>query len=327
MSRYLSWKQLLAALAVGLAVTLATMDYADARRGGSFGSRGARTFQMPPATRTAPRPPAPVERTMTPRTQAEQPSPAQRQTGPQSQQPGLFGGGRGLIGGLLAGGLIGWLLGSGFGGASGFLTALLQVGIVALGALLLFRLFRGRQEPAYAGAGSGAGYRMPEARERVDLERPLARDAGSMLPSKPGMSEDEADEIGVTQDDLDTFERLLKEVQSAFGREDFSALRQRTTPEIMSYLAEELGQNASDGMRNVVSDVELLQGDVAESWREGDTDYATAALRYSSVDSLQERATGRVVAGDAGQATETTELWTFVRPRGGDWKVAAIQEA
>nr|QQZ51268.1 TIM44-like domain-containing protein [Phenylobacterium glaciei] len=134
-------------------------------------------------------------------------------------------------------------------------------------------------------------------------------------------------EIGVTQADRDRFEELLSEVQSAFGREDYAALRERTTPEIMSYLSEELSQNATQGRRNEVSDVRLLQADVAEAWREDDTDYATAALRYSSIDVMRDRTSNAVLEGDAGKATETTEHWTFTRPRGGAWKLSAIQEA
>jgi hypothetical protein len=36
--------------------------------------------------------------------------------------------------------------------------------------------------------------------------------------------------------------------------------------------------------------VKLLQGDVAEAWREGDDDYATVAMRYSMVDRTLDRA-------------------------------------
>src|SRR5690606_31668164 len=37
-----------------LAFSMVSVDYAEARRGGSFGSRGLRTHQSAPATRTAP---------------------------------------------------------------------------------------------------------------------------------------------------------------------------------------------------------------------------------------------------------------------------------
>jgi predicted lipid-binding transport protein (Tim44 family) len=50
-------------------------------------------------------------------------------------------------------------------------------------------------------------------------------------------------------------------------------------------------------------------------------------LQYSSLDVTRDRATGRVVDGDADQPTETTELWTFTRRNGVEWKLSAIQQA
>src|SRR5439155_9661560 len=103
------------------------------------------------------------------------------------------------------------------------------------------------------------------------------------------------------------------EVQDAFGREDYAALRARSTPEVMSYLAEELSENATHGRRNEVKNVRLIRSDVSEAWREGDTDYATVALNYESNDVMRDRQTGQVVQGDPDRPTSTTELWTFVR--------------
>src|SRR5262249_1002748 len=73
-----------------------------------------------------------------------------------------------------------------------------------------------------------------------------------------------------------------------------------------------------------VSDVKLLQGDLAEAWREGDTDYATVAMRFSLNDETVDRDSGRVVQGGPDEATE---VWTFMRVRGGHWLVSAIQQA
>jgi predicted lipid-binding transport protein (Tim44 family) len=39
---------------------------------------------------------------------------------------------------------------------------------------------------------------------------------------------------------------------------------------------------------------------------------------------MVERASGRVVEG--GRRSEITELWTFMRARGGDWLLSAIQQ-
>jgi predicted lipid-binding transport protein (Tim44 family) len=48
------------------------------------------------------------------------------------------------------------------------------------------------------------------------------------------------------------------------------------TPEMVGYFSEELTKNTSRGVRNIVSNVRLLAGDITESWEEGDLQYATA---------------------------------------------------
>jgi predicted lipid-binding transport protein (Tim44 family) len=73
-----------------------------------------------------------------------------------------------------------------------------------------------------------------------------------------------------------------------------------------------------------ISDVKLLQGDLAEAWREGDTDYATVAMRFSLNDETLDRDSGRVLQGGPDEATE---IWTFMRTRGGHWLVSAIQQS
>ena len=331
-----------------LAFSFVAVDHADARRGGSFGSRGFRTFQSAPATRTSPFSTAPVQRSMTPRETAPQAGqPGMNMGGTYGRRPGLFGGfGGGLLGGLLAGGLFGMMMGGGFGGAGGFLAMIVQIALIGFGAMLLMRLFGRRSAPTY---GSGYGRSGPtnyggQARSAYEPERPQsgsfpipsigARAGGGASTGSGGGSGGAApsataggiDEIGLTDADFDAFEQRLQEVQAAFAREDYAALRRLSTPEVMSYLAEELSENATSGRRNDVSDVKLLQGDLSEAWREGDADYATAAMHYQSIDVMRDRQTDAVVSGDPDHATETTELWTFVRRGGDDWQLSAIQE-
>ncbi len=315
-----------------LAFSMVAIDHAEARRGGSFGSRGTRTFQSAPPTRTAPQQAAPVERSMTPNTgqNANQPGAAARQTQLSPQRPGFMNGfGGSMLRGLMLGGLIGLLLGQGFGGLAGMFGFLLQALLIGGAIWLVIRLFRTQQarspEPAMAGNSGGFSYRDAAPRE-------AGNSRGFSIPSIGGGSgsapiEAAGEDINLTQADLDTFERHLTEVQEAFGREDHKALRRLVTPEMVSYLSEELADNAQNGVRNDVSGIQLHQADIAESWREGDRDYATAALQYSSIDVTRNRATGEIVEGDADEPTETTELWTFVRPKGGDWQLSAIQQA
>ena len=334
---------------------------------GSFGSRGARTFQAPPPTNIAPRTGAPIERTMTPRPAQQPGAAAQPGgAAAAAQRPGLFGGGflGPLLGGLALGGLFGMLMGNGLGGAAGFLGLILQIALIGGVIGLVMRFFRSRQQGStsgYAGAAAGAGSgsaSVPPDLRGVDVAPARGRSgvpaagglAGGLFSggagaaptgqgaspmgygAAPPMSERlgdgrwSGDEIGVTADDLDTFERILTEVQAAYSREDFGRLRTLTTPEAMGYLAEEIGETATKGQRNEVLDVRLLDGDVAEAWSEDGRDYVTAALHYESRDMLRDRTTGALVEGSE-DPSESVELWTFVRDRGADWKLAAIQAA
>ncbi|TPN02023.1 Tim44 domain-containing protein [Mesorhizobium sp. B2-1-3A] len=312
-----------------LAFSMVAIDHAEARRGGSFGSRGTRTFQSAPPTRTAPAPTAPVERSMTPNTGVNSAA-RQPQAGP--QRPGFMSGfGGTMMRGLLIGGLIGLLLGQGFGGLAGMFGFLLQALLIGGAIMLAIRFFRSQAArgpaPALAGAGGAQA-------SRFENRATGQQTAGSFsIPGFGGGSGGGSpaaavsEEITLAQSDLDAFQQLLTDVQEAFGREDHAALRRATTPEMVSYLSEELADNAQKGLRNEVSDITLLQADIAESWREDDRDYATAALRYESRDVMRERASGKVVEGDEGHPTETTELWTFTRQNGSSWKLSAIQQA
>jgi hypothetical protein len=81
---------------------------------------------------------------------------------------------------------------------------------------------------------------------------------------------------------LDAYERLLGDIQAAYSTEDLSALRAKVTPEMLSCFSEQLAANASRGLINRVTDVKLLQGDLAEAWRESGTAYATVAMKFAN---------------------------------------------
>ena len=298
--------------------SVATVDVAEARRGGSFGSRGTRTFQTVPSTNTAPNATAPVNRTMT-NQQATQPRNAAT---PIAQRPGgLFGGG--LLQGLFLGGLFGLFLGHGFGGMGGMLSLLFQIALI--GGLLWF-FFGRRRQAATAGGPAGAAGGPGNGLGGNPFARTDGQASANPFQGRGGAAPGKGNSYEVTSADLDVFETRLAQVQDAFSREDYGALRAVTTPEMMGYLSEELGQNASQGVRNEVYDVKMLGGSVAEAWREGDQTYATVAMKYESRDVTRERATGRIVSGDE-SLSETTEIWTFVRDGGDDWKLSAIQDA
>lgn len=302
-----------------MAFSLVAVDTAEARRGGSFGSRGARTTFSVPATPASPKVTTPVQRTMTDGTTTRSTTGAA--TGA-TARPSPFGGfGGALLGGFLFSGLFGMLFGYGFGGFGGMLALLFQLVLVAL--VVGFFMRRRQQQPAMAGNANAYRY---EAPNRPNYGGNAGRASNAEPRSAASARAGRRDEVGISDADLSVFQQRLTAMQDAYSREDYASLRRITSPEVMGYLAEELGENASKGVRNEVFDVNLLEGDVSEAWREGAADYATVAMRYESRDVTRNRATGEIVAGDD-RVTETTEIWTFVRRNGGDWLIAAIQEA
>jgi len=156
-----------------------------------------------------------------------------------------------------------------------------------------------------------------------------APDAGPQANYRSGMGGfgfgSSAPPLEIKPEDYEVYERLLGEIQAAWSDEDVGKLERLSTPEMVSYFARDLADNKARNAVNKVTGVKLLQGDLAEAWREGDADYATVALRFSLVDKTFDRNNGQMIAG-SDQPTEATEVWTFVRHRGGNWELSAIQQ-
>jgi predicted lipid-binding transport protein (Tim44 family) len=294
-------------LAALLAATLVlTPGLADARAGlgSSFGSRGSMTFSAPPATNTAPYSAQPFQRSLTP----SNPSYGSRGYGMGYGHSSFTSG---LLGGLLGAGIGGLLLGRGFWGGGlgfgGFFGLLLQILLLVWLAKFLMRMWRGGS-PVVAGGPSmfarGPGY------------RPMPTGGAGGPPS-----------LAIGPGDYQAFEGTLQAVQAAWSKQDLNAMRALATPEMVSYFAEQLADQASRGVRNEVRDVHLLQGDLAQAWSEGGRDYASVAMRFSMTDTTFDAA-GRVVDGSPTEHVTATELWTFLRSAGGGhWLLSAIQQA
>jgi len=312
-------RSLFKTIAVVLALALPTalaISSADARVGGGFssGSRGSRTYSAPPSTTTAPGSASQFNRTYT------QPGAGMNSAATAPARGGLFGRGGGFLGGLAAGflgaGLLGMLFGGGLfgglGGLSSILGLIIQIALVVLVVRLAMSWWQRRHTPqaAYANANAGAG-QGPQPNYRSGLGG-----FGFGANSAP---------LEIKPDDYEAFERLLGEIQTAWSNEDVTKLHTLATPEMVSYFEQDLAQNRSRNVVNKVTNVKLLQGDLAEAWREGETDYATVALRFGLIDKTVDRNTGAVVAGSE-QPGEATEIWTFARRPSTGWELSAIQQ-
>jgi predicted lipid-binding transport protein (Tim44 family) len=119
-------------------------------------------------------------------------------------------------------------------------------------------------------------------------------------------------QIGLGPPDYRAFEQLLQDIQAAWSAHDVNALGALVTPEMLSYFADQLAGQTSRGVCNEVTDVRLLQGDLAQSWTEHGGEYAAVAMRFSMIDVTRD-SFGRIVEGSPTEGVSATELWTFVR--------------
>ena len=327
MSFTLTARGIVRAIAIVLSVAVPlviAISSADARIGGgsNSGSRGSRTFSAPPSTTTAPGTAQPMNRTFT--------QPGSPGMGAPAAAGAAKGGffnrpGMGMLGGLAAGflgaGLLGMLFGggmfSGLGGLSSIIGLVLQIGLILIVVRLAMSWWQRRHTPASAYAAGPAGTAGPDVGPG-----PQQNSFRSGMGFGPGSG---AAPLEILPADYETFERLLGEVQGAWSNEDVAKLHTLATPEMVSYFTRDLEENKARNDVNKVTDVKLLQGDLSEAWREGETDYASVALRFSLVDKTTERTTGRLVAG-SDTPIEATEVWTFARQRGGNWELSAIQQ-
>jgi predicted lipid-binding transport protein (Tim44 family) len=292
------WRVILAllfSLTLALAPSLAEARAGSSYGGGgsSFGSRGSRSFEGNGAS--------PLSRTM------ETPS-----SGIGAGVGAAAGGGSffsrhpfltGIFGGFLGAALFG---GGFFGHAFGGLISILLIGLLIF---FVFRLLSG----AFAGGGGGFAPRSVGAAAAPAQQSYRGRDTY------------------VGDADLNAFQSLHAAVQEAWGRGDPAQMRQLMTPEMLSYFSEELTKNASQGIENHVSNVTLIKAELTESWEEGDLEYATAYMRWTAIDYTMRAGAapsspGALVSGDPRVPTEAEEVWTFVRRRGGQWLLSAIQQ-
>jgi predicted lipid-binding transport protein (Tim44 family) len=310
----LQWRILLSlffCLTLTLAPSLAEARAGSSSSGGSssMGSRGTRTFEHNGA--------APVTRSMNPSPQATSPLSGAAGAAAPAMAGGSFFQRHPLMTGI-AGGFLGSMLFSGMGGGIGGMGhvfgGLLTFLIIGLLIFVVFRLFSGRGF-SFGGAG-GAGGAMP-------------RSVGAAAAPAAGRYRGRDTIVGDA--DLTAFQGVHGAVQEAWSRGDLGRLRPLMTPEMLSYFSEELTRNTSQGVQNIVSDVRLVKGDITESWEEGDLQYATAYMRWSADDYVVRlgRSPGQpdyLVSGDPKTPTEAEEVWTFVRRRGANWLLSAIQQ-
>lgn len=340
-------------LSLVVALSMGADAWARAGKSSSMGSRGSRTYDRP------------IERTITPPPAQAAPSRPGVEQAPLSQpgaqpmynpgamrpqpgmaapmapaaQPGFFQRNpmmAGVLGGLVGAGIGSMLFGhspalaaaSQAAPGASFLGMLVQLALIGGLAWLAFRFFRRRSE-SQAQAQYQAQPPVVDAEYHRDYG---SHDVGSVPASLPpagtaGQGRRRVEkEFEVSAADQETFSQIIAGVQKAWSDGNPVALRQYVTPEVAGWMGEDQARDQSRGVRNVVEDVQLLKGDVSETWRDAELEYATAVITFSAKDYMVRIADNQVVEGDARNPVEATEAWTFVRSPGGKWLLSAIEQ-
>jgi hypothetical protein len=305
------------ALLLALILALAPVG-ASARAGASYGagrsapsylsqgSRGGQTYSSDGG--------APIARSITPNSGIYGTPYQAGGYGYGYRHPSPFWGG--FLGGLGGAWLFGHLFGGyGYGyGGGGLLGPLLIFALLYFGIRALFRGMNAPIGTARGMAADRAAYGNPRFASGLPLN-------GTPRPAA----------LAVTDADFQAFGQLLVQIQAAWSAGDLNRMRLLTTPEMLSYFADQLANNQSLGRANRVERVVLQSGDLREGWSEPGADYATCLLRWTAADYTVrlDRDPGDydfVVDGDPRQLVEAEELWTFRRARGGVWVLSAIQQ-
>ena len=278
-------KGLIGLAALVLCGLLAT-ETADAARLG--GARSSGVQRSVPKTPPAATPARPAQQQAAPNQAAPAAQPKAQPSGLARWMP--------MLGGLALGGLLGYLFaGNGLGG-------ILLLVLLAVGAVLLFRMFarRGAQSPQpiqYAGMNQGTTMAPPPAEAPGAVMPPAARFPGGF--------------------DAASFLRGAKmnfvKLQLANDQGKLDDIREFTTDEMFEALERDVTDRRGAGQQ---TDIESLDAQVVDFATEG-------AQHWVSV-----RFSGRVREAAEADPVDFAEVWNLVKPADGSsgWLLAGIQQ-
>lgn len=298
----------LLALAAFASLALVHADFADAARMGGGRSFGMQRSITPPAARTTP--PAaqnfngPAANPVMPAKPGATAAAPAAAAGAAKAAPSGMSRWLGPLAGLAAG--LGLAALFSHLGLSAELGSLLLIGLLAVGAIMLFRAFAARggrnAGPQYAAAGTGSRAPFEAAREPA-FGTQWGTGEGSSNRFPPGFDPGPFVEQAKQQ-----FRRL----QAAYDRGDRALLADVTTPEMHAEIMRELATRGA----HQPTEVTMLDADVLEVVREGDQ--YVASVRFH----------GALREDGGGDPHPFEELWHLVKPVDGSsgWLLAGIQQ-
>ncbi|HUJ69363.1 MAG TPA: Tim44 domain-containing protein, partial [Syntrophorhabdales bacterium] len=278
--------------------------------GGSFGSRGSRTYSLPGG-----------------------PSGPSRSYQPPSQAPsGPFGGGgsfRSLAGGII-GGMIGGMLfrsfGLGYGGWGGGGIGLFDILLIAVILYTVYRFVTRRQRAASEAAFYEASpMDTPSYHPSLESSHNPALEGADLQTGLRHIRQIDPsfDEAAFRDGCMDSFFKI----QGSWANRDMLPVRSLLTDDM--YGSIENDAEALKGARqiNKLDNIAVRSIDIVEAWQEPGRDYVTVRFYANLLDYTVDEATGQVVSGSKNDPVKFEEYWTFARPIGErSWQLSAVTQ-
>jgi len=215
----------------------------------------------------------------------------------------------GLLGGLLAGGLFAYLLGSGaFEGLQGM--DMLLIALLALGAVFLFRAMRKSKAPSPQPQTAYAGYQPPSA-------APQQFEQSSSAPQATGFADSDVPFRLPPGFDMNSFLSGARDhyrtLQEAWNANDLEKVREYVSPELFEQLKAERAELTGEQHTEVMYvDTQLVRADYGSDW-------AQVSVRFS----------GRYMDRQEQVEEDIKEVWHLERNLAKDnapWHIVGIEQ-
>ena len=229
---------------------------------------------------------------------------SQQQAQP-GQRPSFFNSGmfRGLMGGMLLGGLLSMFMGHGFQfGSPGLIEILLIGGVL----FFLYRRFARRKQTLSYQYASNAG---------ATVEEPETYQGGGGSAQSVGINEQFVKDIA---------QSTYKTLQEAWSKGDLSPVKNLITARMYDYLTRQLEELNAQGLKNIVEIVYISEVSIVEV--EGEDDNKVAVVRIDAM--LRDYTVDKnnvIVEGSKDTPSDAREYWAFVG-KALDWKLDDIKQ-
>jgi predicted lipid-binding transport protein (Tim44 family) len=313
--------KMISLITILLFVSIAVFEidsYARFGGGGSFGSRGTRSYSPPSRQSSSPEPSR--QQTTAPQSQ---PAPAQQPAGGgflRSMGGGLLGG---LLGGMLFSSLGFGGMGGGFGGSGiGIVEILLLLGI----GYFVVRMVRNRrsgENPVSQTSYQQGGYQTETHPSYESSGQPREEDISTGI-SHIRQMDPSFDEGRFKENAMDIFFTL----QAAWMVRNLSSASALLTDEMKGIIQRDIDTLLREKKVNRLENIAIRNIEIVEAWQESGQDFLTVLYTANLLDYTTDDSTGEVVEGSKTEPVKFEEFWTFTRPLGNNpWKISAINQS